>query len=175
MKGAFVKDLKAITVATWVKSRVIPTNRGFLRGLPPAGGFDRYFGMRYDAYGMHGGGVNIIKVGLMLSDDSTVWSEYESASNVQTTDWQHVAMTWSSGNNIKLYVNGVLDVPTSIGSVCVGSIKKITHLDVGRGVKDYSNSSGGWNGLIDDFRIYSVALKQAELQALIRKASTIRK
>ena len=65
--------------------------------------------LRYDAQGSKGDGTNVIKAAIRTTDGVQT---YESASDVQTTDWQHIALTWQSGQELKLYINGVMDQPT---------------------------------------------------------------
>lgn len=157
----YINGLDQITVCVWVKSNQIDTDKGFLFGLD-AGGGDNTFEMRYDASGWAGGGNDVIKLVLETTGGGT---QYESASNVQTTDWQHLAMSWKSGEALKLYIDGNLDSPTEAGSALSGTISTVQQLLVGQAGKD--GSSSGWDGMIDDFRIYGTALTQEEIATVM--------
>jgi len=79
--------------------------------------------------------------------------------NVNDQKWHHVAGVYD-GNKIYLYVDGILDdfihaggnIPTNNAPVYIGG-KVATY-------------GGDWNGLIDDVRIYSYALSEAEVKDL---------
>jgi hypothetical protein len=152
--------LDALTVCLWVKSNVIGTDKGFIIFEDASGGDNR--SMRYDAAGGRGGGKNIIKVGITSADGR---QQLESSDNTQTTEWQHIAMTWSSGNTVKLYVNGVEDSPTWVEAAKAGSLVGYTKLIIGKSSKDIGGDES-WDGLIDDVRIYSYSLSEAEIKAL---------
>ena len=109
--GAFVKngqnlinELEAFTIALWVKSDKVNTNSGFISTGKRNGKDDR-FSLRYDAVGSKGIGANVITAAIKTTKGVQT---YESASNVQTTEWQHIALTWQSGQKLKLYINGML-------------------------------------------------------------------
>ena len=159
----------ALTVALWVKSDVTGTDRGFIHFEDPHGTDDR--GMRYDASGVDGHGTNLIKIGLTCNARSGRQrgrQQLESSSGVQTTAWQHLAMTWSRGEALKLYINGVLDTPTFNDPGLVGILTGYRKLLIGRGGKygDPSTDATGWDGLIDDVAVFRRALSAAEVVRL---------
>ncbi|HCO95810.1 MAG TPA: hypothetical protein DIU00_18010, partial [Phycisphaerales bacterium] len=125
----------------------------------PAGNDQR--DIRYDLAGGSGGGTNVIKYGVATEEGS---HENESTNNVQTTQWQHVMVTWTSGEAAKLYINGVLDTPTDEDDVIGGTTSGYTDVIVGRGGKD---TDGSWDGLVDDFRVYEVALTVQQVQTVM--------
>ncbi|MHC4641611.1 MAG: LamG domain-containing protein [Planctomycetota bacterium] len=155
--GAHLNGLDALTVCLWVKSNLTGTDKGFIIFEEPKGSDNR--NMRYDAAGGMGGGKNIIKVGITSADGHQL---LESSGDVQTTEWQHLAMTWSSGDTVKLYVNGVEDW---VEAAKAGSLVGYTKLIIGKGGKDIGGD-GSWDGLIDDVRIYSYSLSEAEVKTL---------
>jgi hypothetical protein len=73
-------------------------------------------------------------------------------------------VTWNSGQAAKLYINGVLDTPTNVDDVISGTTTGYSTLIVGRGGKD---TGGSWDGLVDDVRVYDVALTAAEVQTVM--------
>ena len=159
--GDYVNDLEAITVSLWIKSDVIGTDKGFVIFEDPSGGDNR--NMRYDAASWAWeGGTNLIKIAL---DSTGGHQAYEGSDNTQTTEWQHIAMVWSSGNELMLYINGELDTPRGNDAGTVGTITGMTKLIVGQGCKD---DGGGWDGLIDDVQIYNEALPATEIQSIMR-------
>jgi len=155
----YLNRLDAISFGAWIKSNVIDTDAGFIIFADPAGNDQR--GIRYDLAGGNGGATNVIKYGVATEEGSY---EIESAANVQTTEWQHVMVTWNSGEATKLYINGVLDTPTSDDDIIGGTTTGYTAVIVGRGGKD---TAGSWDGLVDDFRVYEVALTAQEVQTVM--------
>ena len=155
-----VNGLSAVTVAVWVNSNVTDTDHGFINFIDPDGGDDG--GMRYDAAGASFSGTNVMKMSVHTTGGNL---QLESSSGVQTTEWQHVAMSWQSGESLKLYINGMLDTPTGATAPAVGTVDTVTQLLVGKGGKD-ELISDSWEGLIDDVRIYNRALSDAEMAGL---------
>ncbi|MHC4324725.1 MAG: LamG-like jellyroll fold domain-containing protein, partial [Planctomycetota bacterium] len=70
----------------------------------------------------------------------------------------------TSGEATKLYINGVLDTPSSTDDVIGGTTIGYTDVIVGRGGKD---ANGSWDGLVDDFRVYEVALTAQQVQTVM--------
>ncbi len=154
-----INGLSAFTLCLWVKSSNINSERGFIFYRTP-NDKDEVFAMRYDAEGYQGGGKNVIKAGITTTGGTQV---YESASDVQTTEWQHLALTWQTGSKLNLYINGVLDQSTYNSTATEGEITDVERLVIGRGSKDKNNS---WNGLVDDVRFYNKVLSANEIANL---------
>jgi hypothetical protein len=155
----YLNGLDAISFGAWIKSNVVGTDSGCVIFANPAGNDQR--GFRYDAAGGSGGGTNVIKFGVSTEEGS---HENESASNVQTTQWQHVMVTWTSGQAAKLYVNGVLNNLSYEADVINGTTAGYTDVVIGRGGKD---TGGSWDGLVDDVRVYEVALTAQQVQTVM--------
>ena len=166
--GSFLNGLDALTITVWIKSDVTYTDKGFLIFQTPAGNDD--MDMRYDADGVTGGGWNVMKMGLTVSPYgfNTV-CQLESSNDAQTTDWQHLALVWSSGQALSLYINGVPDVPTAPGMAATGTLTGFSTVILGKGGKDVVGSS--WQGLLDDVRIYNKVLTDAEIRATVQDDS----
>lgn len=154
-----INGLSAFSLCLWVKSNQTDTDSGFINGRTP-NGKDDFFGFRYDKDGWSGGQHNVIKAGITTTDGTHV---LESSGNVQTTEWQHLAFTWRSGEPMKLYINGALDKPSFIQPTISGTITDIDKLVIGRGGKDKNSA---WRGLIDDVRLYNRVLNEKEISAL---------
>ena len=164
----YVNGLSAITIAMWIKSGVVDTDSGFIIFDEPAGNDRR--GIRYDADGGEGD-INLLKYGMEYTSGN---EEDESPANLQTTDWQHVAVTSASGAGLTLYINGTLVIPEEDDGAVTGVITGCTTLIVGKGGKDEVNSAG-WDGLIDEVRIYGRALSAEEIMWLAGRAQPVHK
>jgi len=68
--------------------------------------------------------------------------------------WKHAAMTYD-GTSVRLYINGSL-----VSTVAGAHTTSNNPLEFGR----WSAGTEYWNGLIDEVRLYSRALSQAEIQ-----------
>ena len=155
----YINDLTAITVAVWVKSAEVPSDRGFIDGRDP-GGDDTVLSLRYDAAGFEAGGKELIKAGITTTGGI---QRLETANDVQTKSWQHIVLTWSSGNELALYIDGELDTPTFNSPETKGKLTGATKLVIGKGEKDIGRT---WSGLVDDVRIYDRVLDDAEIADL---------
>jgi len=171
----YLNGLRALTVCMWIKCRDIGLygiDRGFINGEEPSRR-DWAVTMRYDRSGYRGGGVRVVKMGVR-SSPPVYQQELESSNNIQTTDWQHVTMTWSSGEVIRFYVNGKEDTPTfnSPPSATGGTVTACTKLIVGKGGEDLGTTLG-WNGLIDDVHIYNKVLTEDQIKEVMRGESDL--
>ena len=158
--GDYINGLMAFTVALWVKSNLTNTDKGFIIAKDPDGS-DNVLTIRYDAAGVAGGGTNVIKAGITTTVGE---QQLESSSDVQTTGWQHIALTWSSDNQLALYINGALHAPSYNDPGTFGAITGATKLIVGKGTKEASHV---WDGLIDDVAIFGRDLNIFEIAQLM--------
>ena len=160
-----INGLHAFTVALWVKSNGIGSDRGLISTKRPRKKDDS-FTLRYDAQGSKGDGINVIKATIRTTDGIQT---YESVNNVQTTEWQHIAMTWKSGQKLKLYINGVLDQPTFNSPAKQGKATGADRFVLGKGSHDNHTS---WRGMIDDVRLYNLVLNAKDIANLPRVTQT---
>ena len=157
----YINGLTEFSVSVWVKSDTAPHDRGIFIAKEPAGGDDT-FTLRYDSAGFKApAATSLIKAGFTTSGGGI---QYESADNTQTTEWQHLVVTWSSGDPVALYIDGVLDEPQYNQDVRTGNISSASTFIVGRGGKD--NGGTSWTGLIDELRIYDRILDANEIEEL---------
>ncbi len=154
-----INGLSAFSLCLWVKSNGTNTDRGFINGRTP-NDKDDIFGFRYDKDSWGGGQRNVIRAGITTTDGTHA---LESSGNVQTKEWQHLVFTWRSGQKMRLYVNGALDTLSFIQPAISGTITDVDKLVIGRGGKDRSR---GWNGSIDDVRLYNRVLSAREITDL---------
>jgi len=171
----YLNGLSALTVCIWIKSDEVGTDLGFLACVEPDSKDERG-SMRYDSIGANFGGSNLIKTGLTSTPAvGPDWEQQlESSSGVQTTEWQHVAMTWSGGDVIRLYIDGEEDVPngTSDPNDAGGTITGCTKLIIGKGARDIGTTSG-WKGYIDDVHIYNIVLSAEDITQVMRGESSL--
>jgi hypothetical protein len=168
--ASYMEGLSALSVALWIKSDVIGTDSGFIIFENP-GGQDKK-NIRYDSDG-GGGDINLFKYG--VTTGANVREEDESPSNLQSTDWQHVCVTWKNGttaatfpNGLNFYLNGELLTPEEDDGdfVANGVTSAYDRVMVGKGCKD-EGAAEGWDGIVDDVQIYSRKLTQEEIDAII--------
>ena len=161
----FLNGLDAITVCMWIKSDLVGTDRGFINCEQPDGS-DSFVTMRYDNAGGNSGNDDCLKMAVTTTSGE---SQLESSSNTQTTEWQHVAMTWSDGGLTRFYMNAVEDTGADRNNPNnTGTISGCSTLIIGAGAKDETTATQGWDGLIDDVRIYDKALTAEEIKEAMR-------
>ena len=154
----YLNGLGAITVALWIKSEETGTERGFFTTRDPPD--KECMSMRYNGRGANGGADDTMKAYVQTTVDK---HRTEGQEHIQTTEWQHVAMTWTAQGAIILYADGaVQDLSYDQGSLG-GATSGTEKLLVGTAYKD---PDGAWRGLIDDVRIYDRALGDGEIAAL---------
>ncbi|MCB1772249.1 MAG: LamG domain-containing protein [Gammaproteobacteria bacterium] len=83
----------------------------------------------------------------------------DSSYPVDGVTWMHVAATFD-GQDIRLYVNGVLEASASAPDLVIAS----NGLDLSIGAED--DGYRGFTGTLDEVRLYDVALTDAEVGAL---------
>lgn len=159
--GSQLNDLDAFTLSLWAKSDLTNTDNGMVFTHTPDG-TDSGITIRYDASGANGGGTNLIKAGVTVG---TTDMQIESSNDAQTTDWQHLVLVWENGKQLKLYIDGELDTPTANSEAESGMLSQTTRFLIGVGGKDALNSSG-WDGMIDEVKLYRRALSYEQISAL---------
>ena len=89
-------------------------------------------------------------------------NRHKDIETLATETWYHVALTWDGGNYV-VYVNGEEKANGSY----TGLDTLNTVADIGNdGRNDETNRTEAFNGLLDDVRIYDVALPPAEIAKL---------
>jgi hypothetical protein len=90
---------------------------------------------------------------------NTDWGNVLGSANVNDGKWHHIAGVYD-GSNLYLYVDGILDNSVNASGIINTNVFPVL-------IGENSERSGrDWNGLIDDVRIYSYALSEAEVKAL---------
>lgn len=144
----YLNGLSAFTTSLWVKSENIGVDQDLYYARNRGAGGDDNFGLRYDAGGWACGGSSLIKGSIRASQDQ----QFESGNNLQTTDWQHIVVSWSSGGDQRLYIDGVLQSVTCFNNNNIGgSLGNTNRLILGVGTKN-----AYWHGFIDEYQIANV-------------------
>ena len=84
--------------------------------------------------------------------------------SVPTGQWAHVAGSWSSGNTVKIYVNGVLAGQSA--SSYTGNLNYDNARDFRIGHNSNGQTENQFDGRIDDVRIYNRELEVHEINHL---------
>lgn len=157
----FLDALSAYSIQAWVRADQIGSDRGIFSVGPVTGRDDAMgFCLRYDSDGFSGEGTNVILVEQQLTNGR---SRIESASNVQRTGNQQLAVTWRQGENPDIWVDGVATTPTFGTTVRTGTTSFSNGpLRIGRASQDLATS---WNGAIDEVRLRASALPGNWLKA----------
>jgi hypothetical protein len=98
-----------------------------------------------------------------------------SASTYADNRWHHAVGTQTSGSNIKLYVDGVLQQTTVFGTSYTGytnSYFRIGAYEGTAGATPVAGVDGYFPGLIDDVRVYNRALSAQEIKRLYELGAT---
>jgi FG-GAP repeat. len=102
--------------------------------------------------------------GIFIEDNYAVslWTTQSTAykSTVLLTygAWNHVAISYSAGNGVRMYINGVLSGVTPTGSPGAG-VLPLTDVTIGYGPGNFGLPAGGYalgDSALDDFRIWNV-------------------
>ena len=81
--------------------------------------------------------------------------------------WQHLALVWTSGSSLKLYIDGQLNTLSYDMGPVSGNVSGVTKLMLGRGTK-----SQYWNGMIDELGIYNRALDATEVDNIYQQTGS---
>ena len=105
------------------------------------------------------------QIRLTSDQDPSGVTSMTSTATIALNTWQHVAATWDghSGGQMHVYINGVqADSATTAGGAGTEADDSATPLTIG----DRPLNDRGFNGSIDEVRIYNRILSAAEIQAL---------
>ncbi|MDB4534087.1 PKD domain-containing protein [Vicingaceae bacterium] len=143
-----INGLSEFSIYIVIKSDNDDTDNGFIDSKNPNGA-DEILGMRYDRNGANTGRVKVLKCGMQ---GNTANNQIESQSNTQTTNLQVLTLTWKVGENINLYIDGVLNESSlnTVGS----NMSNVQKILIGKGAKNTANNSG-WDGLIGTTIFYN--------------------
>ena len=156
--GSYINGLTALTVAMWIQSDVLDTDNGiFTTGTI---GNSNCLSLRHDGFGWDSKIPRTFRAFLSATGGN---SAMEGQAFTQTTEWQHVALTWSTGGALRLYLDGQFQEARFDSGAVSGSLDAATQMVIGMGER---GADCGWRGLIDDVRVYDRALAGFEVEAL---------
>jgi chitodextrinase len=110
--------------------------------------------------------VNPTTIRLQVATFGTPVLIRDSTSVVAMSTWQHVAATWDgskNGTGIHIYVNGVLTDGTTQNATGTAQSDAALTLAIGNRASD---GARGFDGLIDDVRIYNAVLSATQIQTI---------
>ena len=85
-----------------------------------------------------------------------------SSATISANTWYHLAVTWKSGGNKIVYLNGVQKTSVAVGNLT----KSNTKASIGRSSVADSLTQNYFSGQMSDFRIYATALTAAQIKEL---------
>jgi hypothetical protein len=144
--------LDAITVSIWIKTSGSSGETQFFNKSACAGAseFELFYG-----WPTANGSPNF---NLELSGSADVWTGQGSYA-VNDGQWHMITGTWSDGSNLRLYIDGELEVNGPVGNGTI--LDRIHPLSIGACSNNYH-----FEGQLDDARIYNRALSASEINAL---------
>jgi len=135
-----------VTLSAWVKLEQLPSAIGHIVTIIAKSGMARDLDLQAETddkfYFFVAEGLHVI-----------------STTVIQTGQWYHVVGTYTAYDNIKIYVNGVLENTTTID---VARLENPNPMTIGQSAR----WPGRWfNGLIDEIHVYIRALSANEIKA----------
>jgi hypothetical protein len=175
-----ILKLQSFTVGYWVNSKST-TAQGGIIGLVTLSQKDAFWGNLEMFFESGGTGNDGIFKTHIQNDSLDTWISKEGIVNLYNS-WNHIALSYDASTSVfKVYVNG-----SNVGTTTVAKFGKIKWKNPGQlvfGADQFQTSpslttaSKGetWasylTGLLDEVRIYNVALKDSELDALVKLES----
>ena len=158
---SYINGSTEFTIFMVYKSDLTGTDRGLFNAQVP-NNEDALLTFRYDASGANNGGsfTNVVKTGILANDPD---NQLESFTDIQSTNGQIFAFQWQSGNTYDIFIDGILNNPSSAGPPPAGTLSGATTAIVGKGGKDDPNTNNqSWDGEIAEFIYYGRLLSQSE-------------
>lgn len=140
------------TASFWIKPKIKPTGTQWIFAI--GSGNNHQFGCY-----VNGSSINT-QVGGTVASATSVWSNQINADTLY-----HIAVV-SDGENVTVYVNGIMLGTRSKNGTTTGTILWI-------GQRFGSPGNYNFNGLLSDFRIYSTALSEDDVLQLYRVGASI--
>src|SRR5437667_3793212 len=144
------------TVAAWLKttnSGMVLTKMGFVGGANP------------DGWGMSVSGNGTLGAVLHKSGVATVNIFSGDGATVNNGQWHHIAVVFNRAGSMIRYVDGLqTGTRYSLSSLTGQSVDNINQIQIA--ARDQAGDRIFFRGLIDDVRIYAVALTASDVAAL---------
>jgi len=162
---AYVNGLEGFTIALWIQADATGGDHGiFTVGVPGGTGC---LALQHSAVGAQAGQSNTFTA--LLSTDAGS-GLIEGPADAQSTNWQHLALTWASGDPVRLYLDGEPQTLSYDSGPLAGRVNGATQVLLGMA---QSGSQEGWRGLLDDVRIYDRPLDVEEIEELVNVAGRL--
>lgn len=155
---AFLNGRESFSFACWIKAATSPATRSLL-AADDSGQPTLTLATRTAA--SCGASSNVIEGTLSTSCGD---ARQVSAANVLTSEWQHIAITWSNNLAPSLYINGELDQPGKHQSPLKGVLANCPKFLLGKGPPDITNT---FAGLVDELRVFPWAMDTAEIGTFV--------
>jgi hypothetical protein len=160
----YLEGRDEFAVSMWVKPAAAGTDRGLLVGQEPDG-TDTSFYIRQSTSSCS----ECYKAGVAVKesndDPSADYPNLVSQADEQTTDWHHVMFTWDGdGGWMDMYVNGTASVQSA--DTAKGFLDDLTGLWIGQGPQDDPTWDDGFEGTIDEVRLYNESLDPGHAEQL---------
>lgn len=134
---------REFTISVWFKTTTTSGNQCIWNGRTTTGAAVAIF--------LIGSGIRV--------DDSNM----NTSGSVSTNTWYHLTVTWKSGGNKVIYLNGEQKTTVAAGTLSKSNV----NASIGRSSSgDSLASSNYFSGQMSDFRIYATALTAAQVKEL---------
>jgi len=100
------------------------------------------------------------KINIYIRDDTTANASIESASALSSNKLYHIVCSFDRSSDCKIYINGSLDVTTSISALDGNSLDNAADFVIG------GTNSQEFNGILGEVSMWTTALSLAEVQEL---------
>ncbi|MEM9327178.1 MAG: DUF2341 domain-containing protein [Bacteroidota bacterium] len=142
----YLNGLSGLTLSAWVQADGLASDMGIVTTDHTIAG-DGRTGMRYDAVSIERSLPETYKVAIRTDDEKAI----EGQASVASTDWTYVVMSWTSGSDPVLHVNGQQNISTgTFGAGGSGMSDDAVELRIG------DHNVGDWDGLIDEVKVHNV-------------------
>lgn len=151
-----------LTVEAWIK-----TSNG---GDQVIASFDR---SEYWRLEINGTGAGTGQIGFDINTDAGI-ADFGSTGRVDDGAWHHVAAVFDNGN-ITIYIDGIPDNSTSLGSTYGNGVTRYGFIGVGSeaGTEDGSTGPNDYfEGELDEFRVWNIARTEEEINIFKDKELT---
>ena len=155
--SSYVSSLSTIaqSFTCWVNGTSFPNAYNTVVTTNGSGDVNRYFAILVKSTGK-------LAMYMRNTSDAIVFYDGTGTNTLVAGTWYHLAMTFTSTVGMIGYVNGVQDG----GSATTGVNNKLGSLSLQIGGFSPEYNDRGFNGIIDDVRLYNRALTAAEVNQL---------